>query len=164
MHPCSAHYVTRRSITQACLRPLGCIGGFCRAIKVQWPKTNGQDPKQIKVAWRVLDSMNLKLKGYFRLRHPTGMNPCLNRTNGPLIFEIIVKILSRLCKRTTKELRKVSLGPEERWLEAEPDAWSTSGHGTETVRAHPLTRVPYSFLRSFHSFVQRWWYKMIMRM
>ena len=82
-------YVHDGSITQACLRPLGCIAEFCRAIKVQWPKKMAKILKRSKRASRVLDSMYLKLKGCFRLWRPTGKNPCLNRTN-------IVEIRSRV--------------------------------------------------------------------
>lgn len=146
-------YVLDGSITQACLRPLGCIDGFCRAIKVQWPKKMAKIPKRSKRASRVL-----KLKGCFRLWRPTGKNPCLNRTNGPLIFEIIVKIRSR-----------VSTGQKNDEINAEIVSWSRREmvrgwtgciiHFRTWDRDHPSAPTHRSSLLLFAilSFVQRWW-------
>lgn len=71
---------------------IGCRGhidGFCRGIKVKWPKTKGQDPKMIKACMKVspLDVLYSTSQPE-RPSGPIGKDSWLNRLNGAQIFEL----------------------------------------------------------------------------
>lgn len=152
---------TRRSITQACLRPLGCIGGFCRAIKVQLPKTNGQDPKKIK--GRMKSSRFHVL--YISQTEGVFSSATSHRHESLLESHKWPTNLWNHCENSFSTVQKNDeiIAESVSWSRRETvRGWTGCmihfrTRNRNTVRAHPLTGVPYSFLRSFHSFVQRWW-------